>query len=379
MSAAITCALQRLSDEQLVAELRELVQRERCATAALVAHLAEFDGRRLYLGLGFPSLFAYCTGALRLGGQQAYNRIEAARAARRFPGILQLLASGAVNLTTVRLLAPHLTQENHEDLLTRAGGKSRLQVEELVARFFPRPPVPASIRKLPTRAVAERPASNHSLCGGSTEPKPEPAVHESASAGSINAGTPNEQPHHAQPLAHRPTARPLSIDQYKITFTANAETWRKLRQAQELLRHQVPDAELGEVFDRALSALLDKLTKQKFAALGCSRSSPAATAGLPTPVAESGSVGRHIPAEVRRAVWLRDGGSCAFVAKDGRRCGARSFVEFHHLRPYAVDGPATDANIALRCRSHNGYEAELYFGTSRRLAAKALLAASQPP
>jgi hypothetical protein len=70
---------------------------------------------------------------------------------------------------------------------------------------------------------------------------------------------------------------------------------------------------------------------------------------------------------------MRDGGSCGFVGRDGRRCGDRNFVEFHHVRPFAVGGPPTTENIALRCRSHNAHEAQVYFGPSRRLAT------AQPP
>lgn len=73
---------------------------------------------------------------------------------------------------------------------------------------------------------------------------------------------------------------------------------------------------------------------------------------------------RHIPAEVKREVWLRDGGQCAFVARNGRRCSERGFLEFHHVEPYSAGGVATTNNIQLRCRAHNGYEAELYL--SRR-------------
>jgi hypothetical protein len=70
-----------------------------------------------------------------------------------------------------------------------------------------------------------------------------------------------------------------------------------------------------------------------------------------------------VPAEVERKVWQRDGGRCAFTASDGRRCTERSFLEFHHSnQPYARGGEATVENIALRCRAHNVYEAELIFG-----------------
>jgi 5-methylcytosine-specific restriction endonuclease McrA len=71
---------------------------------------------------------------------------------------------------------------------------------------------------------------------------------------------------------------------------------------------------------------------------------------------------RHIPSAVKRAVWRRDGGQCAFVSAGGRRCTERAFLELHHIHPHALAGPATAANISLRCRRHNQYEAELVFG-----------------
>jgi hypothetical protein len=71
----------------------------------------------------------------------------------------------------------------------------------------------------------------------------------------------------------------------------------------------------------------------------------------------------RIPTE--RAVWLRDGGQRAFVARRGRRCDGRAFLEFHHLRPFAAGGDATIDNIELRCRAHNAYEADLFYGPLR--------------
>ena len=74
---------------------------------------------------------------------------------------------------------------------------------------------------------------------------------------------------------------------------------------------------------------------------------------------------RHIPNDVKREVWRRDAGQCAYVAPSGQRCAERTFLELHHVQPYAQHGPATAANIALRCRRHNQYEAELVFGPRR--------------
>ena len=107
----------QLSDSELLAAVKSAAQDERHATARLVALLAHVDQRRLYLGEGCSSLFTYCTQVLHLSEHAAYGRIEAARAARRYPIVLDLLADGSVTLTAVTLLAPHLTAANHRALL----------------------------------------------------------------------------------------------------------------------------------------------------------------------------------------------------------------------------------------------------------------------
>jgi hypothetical protein len=144
---------------------------------------------------------------------------------------------------------------------------------------------------------------------------------------------------------------PLAPERYRVQFTASAETHEKLRLAQDLLRHQIPDGDPAKIFDRALTVLLDHLARQKLAAAGRPRAGRGTAAGS-----------RHVPAEVKRAVWKRDHGQCAFVASNGRRCAAQGFLEFHHIIPHAAGGEPTVANIQLRCRAHNRYEAGLYFG-----------------
>jgi hypothetical protein len=94
-----------LSDRDLLARLHLLAGREREASVELLAHLAALDTRpTVYAAEAYGSLFRYCTQALRLSEDAACNRIEAARACRRLPVILDLLASGEMTLTSVRLL-----------------------------------------------------------------------------------------------------------------------------------------------------------------------------------------------------------------------------------------------------------------------------------
>src|SRR5688572_3324942 len=146
-----------LSDVELLAEVKRLTAIERQATSHLIAALGELDARRLYLGEGCSSLFTYCTQVLHLSEHAAYLRIEAARAARKWPLIVELLADGALHLTAIGLLAPHLTADNHERVLAAARHKSKREVEEIVAALRPQPPVPSSIRKLPQLNIAASP------------------------------------------------------------------------------------------------------------------------------------------------------------------------------------------------------------------------------
>ncbi len=336
----------QLSDADLLTQVARLASREREATVALIAHLAELDARRLYLAEGCASLFTYCTQVLRLSEHAAYGRIEAARAVRRYPLLLEPLADGSVTLTTVGLLAPHFTPENHRDLLDQARHKTRRQVEELVAALRVQPPVPASVRRMP--AAPPRPVPSP------TARAPEPRDEDRAPSPPARELAPSVTPPPAAappPPRRPPVVTPLAPECYRVQFTARAETYAKLRLAQDLLRHRIPDGDVGQVLDRALTVLVDALMKQKLAATDHPR-----TARSPRP----GS--RHIPAAVKRVVWARDGGRCAFVSRQERRCTERGRLEFHHVRPYAAGGEATAANIQLRCRAHNGYEAEQVFG-----------------
>src|SRR2546428_1156787 len=149
-----------LSDQDLLTRLELLASREREASVELVAHLAALDTRpALYAARGYGSLFTYCTHALRLSEDAACNRIEAARACRRFPLILELLASGSLSLTSVRLLAHHLTAENHRSVLAKARDRRRHEIESLVAELAPRPDVPSTVRKLPCPKATPPPSA----------------------------------------------------------------------------------------------------------------------------------------------------------------------------------------------------------------------------
>jgi 5-methylcytosine-specific restriction endonuclease McrA len=143
-------------------------------------------------------------------------------------------------------------------------------------------------------------------------------------------------------------------DRFEIRFTARGDTVEKLKMAQDLLAHAVPSGDLGEVVDRALTALAEQLLRTKFAVTA----SPRKQAGSPSTASR--------PAAVRRAVYLRDRGRCTFVSKEGRRCDSRRYLQFDHVDGRAVGGAFTVERVRLRCGPHNRLEAERLYGTPPR-------------
>jgi hypothetical protein len=348
----------QLTDKDLLDEVRTLASRERQSTARLIASLAELDARRLYLGEGFSSLFTYCTQCLHLSEHAAYGRIQAARAACRFPLILQLLEDGSITLTTVGLLAPLLTDDNHEQVLAAAQHRSKREVEVQAAALRPLPPVPSTVRKLP----AARPSSGHDLkpdCSNEVASRSQPTPVTTEVTRRLTS-----EP--AVPPVCAAVIAPLAPERYRVQLTVSRETHDKLRRVQDLLRHSIPDGDPAVVFDRALTVLLGDLERKKHAATN-----------RPAPIGESSAHSRHIPASVRRQVWERDGGQCAFVGSRGR-CSERGLIEFHHVMPFADGGTSGADNIQLRCRAHNAYESQQYFcGTVYSLSGEAAQAESE--
>ena len=316
-------------------------EHERSATADFVACLGEFDRRRLFLELGFSSIYAYCATRLHLTEGAAYRRIEAARASVRFPAVFDMLRDGRLSLATAALIGPKLTPANAEDWLRDSAFKSKREVEALLARLHPQPPVPSVIRKLPE---ARTTTASPPLPG----PAPVSVDLPAASCAPMPAAAPAATPAASTyaPASHRPVVAPLSESHYKLQVTICAAARERLRQIQALMRHRLPNGDPAAIVEHALEVLHADLLKQKAAQVAKPRVGRQAREGK----------GRYIPASVKREVWRRDQGRCAFVAPDGRRCGSEHGVEFHHVQPYAAGGEATTTNLEMRCRAHNGFE-----------------------
>ncbi|OGR59408.1 MAG: hypothetical protein A2X36_12700 [Elusimicrobia bacterium GWA2_69_24] len=274
---------------------------ERENAAEVVRVLMEVDRRKLFAAMGYHSLFDYCMRFLGYSEDESAKRIHAARAAERFPSIVTRLEEGKTSLTAINLVAPLLTAENHRSVLDAARGKTKREVQMIVARLDPKPEVAEVVRRLPETA---------------------------------------------QP---RPEIKPLAPERIRFAFTGNEEFLARVDRCRQLLRRKFPSGDLGDIFAAAVEALLDREDPERQEAALHRASDPHA---------------RRIPRWVKQAVWKRDGGRCAFTATDGTKCLSREFLEFDHIVPWALGGPSNKPdNIRLLCRAHNQFLGRQRFGT----------------
>ena len=147
--------LEKLSSDQLLSSAKNLAASENSSIAKLIAHLAEMSSRKTALKLGYSGLYYYCIECLNLSEGAVPARIQVANVSRRFPQLLAALAESRISLTVAALLAPHLTQENVEKLISDCAGMTRRRTEEYLVAIKPKPVFEPSIRKRPSTPVQE--------------------------------------------------------------------------------------------------------------------------------------------------------------------------------------------------------------------------------
>ena len=140
-----------------------------------------------------------------------------------------------------------LTPENAAELIAAAAGKTKAQIEVLLAERFPQ---------------ADAPELVMAVQGG-------PNGHDDVNAPGHFCVTHSE---HAQAASvaslHAPRAMvtPLSPSRFKYEFTASQEAHDLCAYARELLGHAVPNASVEEIFLQGMRALVEKLEKRRIGA-----------------------------------------------------------------------------------------------------------------
>jgi hypothetical protein len=402
-------SLRGLSDRELLSRVKDLVSRERAVTLEVLVHLIEVERRRLHLGLGYPSMFDYCTRHLGYSSSAASRRIQAARCIRDYPEVYALLEKNEVNLITVSLIASILGEANARDLLAKIRGKSQREVEAIVAVY--RPPVSMRDRVKPVCVAVPAPSAlqfsstkgEHTPTAGSEK---RPIVAVGAADGQPEAGTVMQAllQASAQPSDDHPSPPTPRLERrFQFQFLASERFMKKFEKAKALLSNKNGSLSYEAVLEAALDEFLkdhdpvsrkQRREERKEKAEAKTKSgeraakrivrSPAArgicgagcgqvdgplfrrrAGDLPTiRVPAEGGASRRIPAAVRDAVFARDKGRCTYVGSNGERCAAMHHLQIDHIIPYARGGTNALDNLRLLCERHNKKEAERVYGTN---------------
>ncbi len=357
--------LHRLGDDALEAELTRLAGEERRLHARLLPLLAEFDVRGLPLAAGTSGLYDYCLRELGYAEGAAYERVKAAGAALRFPVVLERIKDGRLTMAAAALLSPLLLEENVEDILAEAEGKSRQELELLAASLDPRADV--------QDRIVELPGSDGKAAAGGDGPD---AACEAGADSARKAGCARDQAAVARAARseerrRRDRIEALSAERVHFGFTGSLELRRKLERARALLWHKDPSGRLEGIIDGLADYYLDRKDPQHTLGLDARRPAEAAPpsaagrgtagereAGSPRADWKPAARSRVIPQAVKDEVWRRDEGRCSYAAPDGRRCEARAGLEYDHIVPWVFGGRSDAAvNIRLLCRAHNQWAA----------------------
>ncbi len=326
---------------------------------------------------------------------------------KQFPLLYGAIAGGELHLTGLLMIGPHLTPENHVEVLGRAKFRTKKELGKLLRELCPLPQVPdrmepigpqlrrtlrgptweeyvsaraPRVRELP---VGERPrdwANDDSTAEASAK---EPLSDEALPVGPV----PRDLP---------PVTGP---QHYQVQFSTSEEHAQLVERAKALWARSRPGMSLGELHLEAMRLLVASLEKRRFGAAeprARRQGGGEATGEAPRESGESVPVprqrgecellpprqrgesdapiehgdpcfstrsrSRYIPAPIRREVLERDGGRCSYVDERGERCCETHYLELHHLRPFAKGGGHLTSNLTLRCAAHNALAAEHDFG-----------------
>jgi 5-methylcytosine-specific restriction endonuclease McrA len=310
--------LKHLSNFDLLSNTKASVLEERLHTSQVLHHLQEVEVRRLYLAEGYSSLFVFCMKELGYDEHQSQRRISAMRLLREIPQIEPKITSGELSLTALnkaKTMFNKMAKKNKSiqvldkiEILKSLENKSIRDCERELIKFCP--------ELLPKKLESQR---------------------------------------------------LLTEDLTEVKIILNQKTLNKLSHLKNLLSHQDPSMTLATLIDKMADQMLLKVDPEK--KNNTLPHAPPQVTGLREKLLlskKTASKSRHVPAQVRRKVWLRDKACCSFINPiTKKQCGSTFQLQIEHVTPFALGGNHTFDNLRLLCRAHNIHQAVETYGIKK--------------
>jgi hypothetical protein len=106
--------------------------------ALLLELLGQIDEQKVYLQLGYPSLYVYCLKALGLSESQSYTMTAVSRRCREVPELKEAIETGKLTVSKAKRILPALQGDSQaSDWIEKAATLPQRQVEQEVAQRYP--------------------------------------------------------------------------------------------------------------------------------------------------------------------------------------------------------------------------------------------------
>jgi hypothetical protein len=240
----------------LTENLAALLRREHDALAEFLVALADFDRRRAWAELGYPSLFYFLHRELHLSKGAAQYRKVAAELIEQVPAVVEPLRQGELCLTSIIEAAKVVTPENWQRVLPRFYRLSKREAMEVVAALQPHPAPPVR-----TVITAARPSASRAATTGTLALAPAQEQARNADAPAVR-GWPDEPARTSAapvPVTRPAELVPLSAEVSRLHVAVSKRFARKLEQA----RDARPDATDEELLEAGLDLLLAQVAKRR--------------------------------------------------------------------------------------------------------------------
>lgn len=318
--------LKSLPDHELLARLENLVLRERQVVESLIRHLQEVQDRKLYISMGYTSLFECLVKHFKYSEAVAYSRISVLRIIHSVPETKVALQRGEVSLSTLSLTQSFIQKQEKEfgqklpheirlNYISAIKNKSTQETKELLATISP-------AQELPIDKV-----------------------------------------------------KYLSDSKAQLQITVDNDLLEKIERLKNLISHENINPSHNEILHMALDTAIEKKEKAKGIFVKKQREdkseSPEAAAAT-TLKKQSGSMqaqpltqsfadknhtkSRYISRQVKRLVLNRSQYQCEFVHPSGQRCASKFQLQFDHIKAYSRGGSSDLVNIQNLCRVHNNWK-----------------------
>ncbi len=345
--------IKSLDNRALVAEIRKASKNEQDLTLQVIELISEINRRKIYLKVGFSSLFDFVTKDLGYEPSSAMRRIQAARAISEIPELREKIADRSLSLSVVSQGQNFLNKKASDS------GK-KISIAEKTELF----------KKLENKSTREAERELFKIA-------PELC------------------------LKSKEQEKVLSENLTELLFVIDTETKEKMDELKLWMSHQNPDMTQAQFFKVMVEKLHGQLAKKKSVQNkpgqyrsvqgkspqdSCAQDkSPqnrlidasqveqdAIITGAeplsknpkekPSPNAlqrhaqnkPSQKRSRYISASVKKLVWQRDRGCCQFVDPGTqKKCESRYQIQFDHVQAFRHLGQNSVENLRLLCGQHN--------------------------